>query len=176
MVYWEALVPWYWGLLAGLCCEDGPPRTISPTSDPVGLLTQRPAERLSGVVKRRQFVRSSKKWIIVLLLGMLWLTLRPGWAMSDPTEEMVTVPVSLIRGATAKIDSLDREIIWLKHEVAFRDTLYHIDKAEWWDYTEKVQVWGEKGWQRADSWWHQNKSAFWACIAFIAAAVGFSGI
>lgn len=87
---------------------------------------------------------------------------------------MVTVPESLLRRATAKIDSLDREIIWAHHELALRDSMHAIDKADWLEHTARIEAWGEKGWKQANSWWHKHESAFWAMLGALAVAFGLS--
>lgn len=87
---------------------------------------------------------------------------------------MVTVPESLLRRATAKIDSLDRELIWAHHEVALRDSLHQINTGEWESRLAEAYDWGDAGWARADSWWNQNKSAFWAVLGALAVALGMS--
>ena len=84
---------------------------------------------------------------------------------------MVTVPESLLRRATARIDSLDREVVWLKHDLAVRDSSHAWEVRDMKEHNQRVLEWGQKGWQQANSWWHQNRSAFWATLGAVAVAL-----
>lgn len=119
---------------------------------------------------------------IVLTLMMLWLTLSPGLVAGQPsggqpssTEQiirMVTVPESLLRRATARIDSLDLELRLAQNKAVERDSVsastirFHKGMA--------AQAWQQaEAWERrANSWWHQNKSAFWVALGAFLAALG----
>lgn len=126
----------------------------------------------------RQLMKSS----IVLTLTILWLILRPGLVEAQPpggtpsstapTTRTVTVPESLLRRATAKIDSLDLELRWAHNRAVERDSLAASQLTYWrgmWTLSEeRAEAWE----RRANSWWHKHESAFWVAVGTLLAALG----
>lgn len=86
--------------------------------------------------------------------------------MADP---IVEVPENLLRRATARIDSLDRENVWLRHEVALRDSVHSMYKGEWEAQLADAYAWGDRWQSVAQSWWHRHESAFWVVLGMLAA-------
>lgn len=109
-----------------------------------------------------------KKSLVVLTLVTLSLTWRPAYGQSP----MVTVPENLLRRATAHIDSLELQLMFVQNRAAERDSI-HASQVTYWRGMWQLSEERAEGWERrANSWWHQNKSAFWVALGAFLAALG----
>jgi len=112
-------------------------------------------------------MRQRRKFWVVLILMTLWLTSKPAYG-----QETVLVPTSLLRQATARIDSLELRLMFAENRAVERDST-HAGQITYWRgmwllSEEKAEAWE----RRANSWWHQNKSAFWVALGALIAALG----
>lgn len=112
--------------------------------------------------------RFGKSWGVLILMTLL-LTWKPVYGQA-PT---VTVPESLLRRATAHIDSLELQLMFARNRAVERDSI-HAGQVTYWRGMWQLSEERAEAWERrANSWWHQNKSAFWVALGALLAALGF---
>lgn len=122
-------------------------------------------------------MRRMRKSILVLIVTTLWLTWKPG---SIPAQTAPSAPDSswvansLLREATARIDALDRQVLFLQNRAAETDSLTSSREAWWRGQVALTQEWGEHWRSTALSWWNRHESAFWTMLGMLVAALAVS--
>lgn len=109
--------------------------------------------------------------LTVLTLTMLWLIWKPVSGATPPpgetpsstemTTKMVLVPESLLRRATAHIDSLTLELRWAHNRDAERDSLWVSEVRFYKGSARLANDRADAAERMANSWWHKHESALW---------------
>lgn len=123
-------------------------------------------------------MRQLKKSLIVPILTILWLTCQPDSVWGQTDDRMVTVPASLLRAATAKIDSLSLELRFGQNALVERDSL-HVAEVRYWKERSRTEAMRADELQqlslvlqdKANSWWTHNGNALLVVVAAVAGAV-----
>lgn len=111
---------------------------------------------------------------IVLTLTILLLTCASGSiAQPDTPDSLVTVPRSLIREATARIDALELELRYAEHRAVEQDSLHaaqlDYQRAFTDEANQRADAWRDEA-LHANSWWGRNESAVWLGLGAALAA------
>ncbi len=126
--------------------------------------------------ERKQTMKPSIQLLVALILVMPWPTSRivstadaQAVAQRDSVRH-VLVRESMLRRATAVIDSLDMRLALETNRRVARDSTI-VQQGRWYkaQYAD-VYEWGARWKQEATSWWTRHESAFWTMLGMIAAA------
>lgn len=129
------------------------------------------------MIKKTPIWMLSMKSLVGLILITLSLICGTVSTATEPTQaqrdsvRLILVKESMIRRATAVIDSLDLQLGLANNRVAVRDSA--LAKQRTWfegQYTA-VYDWGEHWRKEATSFWNQNKSAIFTFLGMLAAAI-----
>ena len=118
-------------------------------------------------------MRRLRRSLIVPTLTILWLIFALACPATAQGQEEATsvVPNSLLRAATARIDSLELRLRLELNRAVERDSL-DASRTRWWEAqvlrAEQRAVYWE---QSARSWWTRHESAFWAVLGAVAVAL-----
>lgn len=115
-------------------------------------------------------MRRLRRSLIVPTLTILWLTCGTGSIVAQETGTSV-VPNSLLRRATARIDSLELRLMLADNRAVEQDSLT-ASRERWWEAQLRLSEERAAYWERsARSWWTRHESAFWAVLGAIAVAL-----
>ena len=124
-------------------------------------------------VESELMMKQSVILAIVLTLMMQCATLKPALA-DPPSDPEVTVPTSLLRRATARLDSLELALRFAENQATEQDSL-RVGEREYWQTQLAVANATAESWRReATSWWRRNVSAFWVAVGVGLAALALN--
>jgi len=107
-----------------------------------------------------------------LLIVLLLTTLLPIYATGSTAEpDSVLVPSQLLREATRRIDATDLQVLTLKNRVTERDSTIASERRYWRGVVNEWVSIADTYRNEANSWWRQNRSAFWAVLGMVCAAL-----
>lgn len=103
-----------------------------------------------------------RKSSTVLALTILCLTCWPGSARSQ--DRTIEVPSSVLRAATARIDSLELALRWERNRAVEADSMYASERRYWLGRLAEAETQADLWYRRSRSWWNRYEAALWVAI------------